>query len=62
MLSKQLSNHPPLDLVGRANRLITAWPTGDDLPGEGWKSLKENYKKLTNALEDIQKHSDAEVK
>ncbi|RXW23386.1 hypothetical protein EST38_g2452 [Candolleomyces aberdarensis] len=62
LLSKQITNHPPLDLVGRANRLITAWPTGDDLPGEGWKSLKENYKKLTNALEDIQKHSDAEVK
>lgn len=42
--------------------MIAAWPTGDDLPGEGWKSLKENYKKLTTSLEDMQKHADTEVK
>ncbi|KAH6912842.1 SGF29 tudor-like domain-containing protein [Coprinopsis sp. MPI-PUGE-AT-0042] len=61
-LSKQFSNHPPLDLVGRTNRLIASWPTNDDLPGEGWKSLKENYKKLTASLDDIQKHADTEVR
>lgn len=61
-LSKQFSNHPPLDMVGRTNRLIASWPTNDDLPGEGWKSLKENYKKLTASLDDIQKHADTEVK
>lgn len=61
-LVAQRTSHSPSDLVGRANRLLAAWPTGDDIPGEGWKSLKENYKKLTNSLEEMQKHSDAEVK
>ncbi|TFK27978.1 hypothetical protein FA15DRAFT_585177 [Coprinopsis marcescibilis] len=61
-LSKQFSSHPSLDLVGRANRLISTWPTDGDLPGEGLRSLKENYKKLINSLDDIQKHSETEVK
>ncbi|KAF6757516.1 SGF29 tudor-like domain-containing protein [Ephemerocybe angulata] len=61
-LSAQLSGHPPIELIGKANRLYTTWPSGDDMPGEGWKSLKENYKKLTNALEDIQRNADAEAK
>lgn len=61
-LVAQRTSHSPSDLVGRANRLLAAWPTGDDIPGEGWKSLRENYKKLTNSLEEMQKHSDAEVK
>jgi len=49
-------------MVGRTNRLIASWPTNDDLPGEGWKSLKENYKKLSASLDDIQKHADTEVR
>lgn len=61
-LSDQQAAHPTLDLIGKANRLMAAWPSGDDLPSEGWKSLKENYKKLSTNLDDIQKHSDAEVK
>lgn len=61
-LSDQQAEHPQLDLIGKANRLMAAWPTNDDLPSEGWKSLKENYKKLSTTLEDIQKHSDAEIK
>ncbi|TEB39729.1 hypothetical protein FA13DRAFT_1723937 [Coprinellus micaceus] len=61
-LAKQRSDHSPSDLVGRSNRLLAAWPTGDDIPGEGWKSLKESYKKLNNSLEEMQKHSDSEAK
>ena len=49
-------------MVGRANRLIASWPTNDDLPGEGWKSLKENYKKITASLDDIKTHSETEIK
>lgn len=62
LLAKQFSAHPPLDMVGRANRLISTWPEDDSLPGEGWKSLRENYKKLTNSVEDIQRHSEIEIK
>ncbi|KAG2010060.1 hypothetical protein CC2G_012911 [Coprinopsis cinerea AmutBmut pab1-1] len=60
-LAKHYSNYPPLDLVGRANRLISTWPTDDDLPGEGWKSLKENYKKLSTSLDEVRKNADAEA-
>lgn len=43
-----------VETTGRVNRLISAWPTDDTLPAEGYESVKTTYKKLTSGLKEIQ--------
>ncbi|KAG2057723.1 hypothetical protein BDR06DRAFT_980753 [Suillus hirtellus] len=51
-----------LETIGRVNRLISAWPTDDVLPAEGYDHLKTNYKRLSSALKDVQHINEEEVK
>ncbi|KAG2151414.1 SGF29 tudor-like domain-containing protein [Suillus clintonianus] len=51
-----------VDTIGRVNRLISAWPTDDVLPAEGYDFLKTNYKKLHSALKEVRHIDDEEVK
>jgi len=41
------------DTIGRVNRLLSAWPVDDDLPAEGFDSVRNTYKKLTSGLTEI---------
>ena len=41
------------DPIGRVNRLLLAWPTDDNLPGDGYESVRSTYKKLTAGLNEI---------
>ena len=52
-----------MDAIQRVNRLITAWPTmnDDNLPLEGFDSVKKIYEKLNPSLIDIKATAEAEV-
>ena len=50
------------ETAGRVNRLISAWPADDALPGEGYDSVKSTYKKLQAGLRDIQNIGQEDVK
>lgn len=54
-------NSPSVDLVGRVNRLISAWPQDDTLPAEGYEGLRPVFKKLTPGLQDIKRHAEQEA-
>lgn len=54
-------NPPSVDLVGRVNRLISAWPQDDTLPAEGYEGLRPVFKKLTPGLQEIKRHADQET-
>ncbi|KAG2155820.1 SGF29 tudor-like domain-containing protein [Suillus bovinus] len=61
-LSNIYANSGSLETIGRVNRLISAWPTDDVLPAEGYDNLKTNYKRLSSALKDVRHISEEEVK
>jgi SAGA-associated factor 29 len=61
-LSNIYVNHNSVETIGRVNRLISAWPTDDVLPAEGFDNLKTNYKRLSSALKEVQQINDQEVK
>lgn len=60
-LSKTYRTAATADTIGRVNRLLSAWPTDDDLPAEGYESVKSIYKKLTSGLTEIKTTSEREV-
>ncbi|KAG1848715.1 SGF29 tudor-like domain-containing protein [Suillus subalutaceus] len=61
-LSNIYANPSSLETIGRVNRLISAWPTDDVLPAEGFDNLKTNYKRLSAALKGVQQINNEEVK
>ncbi|KAK7056795.1 Protein phosphatase 2C 2 [Paramarasmius palmivorus] len=60
-LSEIYAKSATQDNIGRVNRLITAWPSDDVVPAEGFDSLKNTYKKLTSALNEIKEISKDEI-
>ena len=60
-LNDHYQNSPSVDLVGRVNRLISAWPQDDTLPAEGYEGLRPVFKKLMPGLQDIKRHADQEA-
>ncbi|EIN12596.1 hypothetical protein PUNSTDRAFT_97392 [Punctularia strigosozonata HHB-11173 SS5] len=61
-LNEVYASPSSVETIGRVNRLISAWPTDDTLPGEGYDGLKLMYKKLTSGLNDIRNNAEAEVR
>ncbi|KAG2070358.1 hypothetical protein BDR04DRAFT_601527 [Suillus decipiens] len=61
-LSNIYASPNSIETIGRVNRLISAWPTDDVLPAEGFDNLKTNYKRLSLALKGVQQISQEEVK
>lgn len=61
-LSNIYASPKHVEIIGRVNRLISAWPTDDVLPAEGYADLKQKYKWLSGALKDVQNINDEEVK
>ena len=49
------------DPIGRVNRLLLAWPTDDNLPGDGYESVRSTYKKLTAGLSEIKTTAERDV-
>ena len=50
------------DVVGRVNRLISAWPTDDTMPAEAFESLKGIYTKLNKGLTEIKMNAERDAK
>ncbi|KAH8104552.1 SGF29 tudor-like domain-containing protein [Cristinia sonorae] len=50
------------DTIGRVNRLISAWPTDDTIPAEGFESLKSMHKKLVAGLSEIKTTAERDAK
>lgn len=50
------------ETIGRVNRLISAWPTDDTLPAEGFDAVKQTFKRLTNGLREIEASANQEAK
>lgn len=61
-LSTVYGNQESLDTIGRVNRLLSAWPSDDTIPAEGFDSLKSTYKKLTSGLNEIKSNSEKEAR
>ncbi|KAJ7780653.1 SGF29 tudor-like domain-containing protein [Mycena maculata] len=61
-LSGIYSNPATIETIGRVNRLISVWPADDTVPAQGFDNVKQIYRKLSSALEEIQTTSDREVK
>ncbi|KAJ8518460.1 hypothetical protein ONZ45_g4445 [Pleurotus djamor] len=61
-LTTLYANPTTAETIDRVNRLITIWPTDDNLPAEGLDSVKSNYKKLSTGLHDIQDSATREAK
>ncbi|EPT05212.1 hypothetical protein FOMPIDRAFT_1112120 [Fomitopsis schrenkii] len=49
------------DPIGRVNRLLLAWPTDDNLPGDGYESVRSTYKKLAAGLNEIKSTAERDV-
>lgn len=49
------------DPIGRVNRLLLAWPADDNLPGDGYESVRSTYKKLTAGLNEIKSTAERDV-
>ncbi|KAH9936286.1 SGF29 tudor-like domain-containing protein [Fomitopsis serialis] len=61
-LSSTMYNEPATgDPIGRVNRLLLAWPTDDNLPAEGYESVRSTYKKLTAGLNEIKTAAERDV-
>ncbi|KAJ7069797.1 SGF29 tudor-like domain-containing protein [Mycena amicta] len=56
------NNNTGADTIGRANRLISVWPMDETIPPQGMENVKQIYRNLLSALEEIQQSSDREVK
>ncbi|XP_006462666.1 hypothetical protein AGABI2DRAFT_193774 [Agaricus bisporus var. bisporus H97] len=41
------------ETIGKVNRMISAWPTDDTLPAEGFDAVRQTYKKLSHGLHEI---------
>jgi len=50
------------ETIGRVNRLISAWPTDDTLPAEGFDAVKQTFKRLTNGLHEVEASANQEQK
>jgi SAGA-associated factor 29 len=50
------------ETIGKANRMISAWPTDDTLPAEGFDAVKQTYKRLSNVLQEIESSAVEEEK
>lgn len=61
-LSNKFTTTSPSDIVGRVNRLITAWDPDDLVSVQGWESFKDVYKKLNSGLESIRSSAEEEAK
>ncbi|TCD66620.1 hypothetical protein EIP91_001130 [Steccherinum ochraceum] len=61
-LSASYTSPDNKDTVGRVNRLISAWPSDDTLPAEGFDSVKTTYKKLVSGLNDIKAAAERDAK
>lgn len=61
-LSSQVSSPETNDVVGRVNRLLSAWPTDDTMPSEGFESLKNIYTKLNKGLNEIKSNAERDAK
>jgi SAGA-associated factor 29 len=61
-LSTVYANQESLETIGRVNRLLSAWPSDDTVPAEGFDSLKSTYKKLTSGLSEIKSNAEREAK
>ncbi|KAI0926963.1 hypothetical protein AcW1_007659 [Taiwanofungus camphoratus] len=60
-LSSMYTNPTGIETVGRVNRLLSAWPTDDILPAEGYDSVKSIYKKLTSGLQEIKTNAEQDA-
>ena len=61
-LSTLYSTPSTMDTIGRANRLISVWPSDETMPAQGLDNVKQIYRKLVSALEEIHQTSEKEVK
>jgi len=61
-LSSLCASPETSDTIGRVNRLISAWPTDDTLPAEGFDSVKSTYKKLLLGLNEIKNAAERDAK
>ncbi|KAJ7212119.1 SGF29 tudor-like domain-containing protein [Mycena pura] len=61
-LSTLYSTASTMDTIGRANRLISVWPSDETMPAQGLDNVKQIYRKLVSALEEIHQTSEKEVK
>jgi hypothetical protein len=61
-LSSKYCTGSTLETIERVNRLISAWPTDDTLPAEGYDGVKSVFKKLYPGLRDIQTAAEEEAK
>ncbi|KXN88167.1 SAGA-associated factor 29 [Leucoagaricus sp. SymC.cos] len=50
------------ETIGRVNRMISAWPTDDTLPAEGFDAVKQTFKRLSNGLREIETSASGEEK
>ncbi|KAI0049716.1 hypothetical protein FA95DRAFT_1537721 [Auriscalpium vulgare] len=56
-----LSNRSDADLVGRVNRHIMAWGSGE-MPGQGMETAKANYNLLRTGLAEVQAAAERDAK
>lgn len=62
ILSNKFTTTNPSEIVGRVNRLISAWDPDTVVPVQGWEGFKEVYKKLNSGLESIRSSAEEEAK
>lgn len=62
VLADKYATPNSLETIGRVNRLISAWPADDVIPGDGFDSVKTTYKKLTHGLNSIKTDAESEVR
>ncbi|PSR74816.1 hypothetical protein PHLCEN_2v9530 [Hermanssonia centrifuga] len=61
-LSTLYTSSDSSETIGRVNRLLSAWPTDDSPPAEGYDNVKNIYKKLSSGLTEIKTTTDREIK
>ncbi|KAI0076702.1 hypothetical protein K474DRAFT_1622351 [Panus rudis PR-1116 ss-1] len=61
-LARLCANQETGDAIGRVNRLISAWPTDDTLPAEGFDSVRSIYRKLNTGLNEIRSSAERDAK
>ena len=61
-LSTMYTRAETIETIGKANRLISVWPTDDNIPVDGIRSVETNYKRLSLALNEIRTTAGEETK
>ncbi|PCH40130.1 hypothetical protein WOLCODRAFT_88492 [Wolfiporia cocos MD-104 SS10] len=61
ILSNTYTNPASGDTAGRVHRLLSAWPSDDNVPADGIENLKSHYKKITAGLHEIKTNAERDA-